>query len=147
MGRDADFSWFRFVIPASKVVRDDFPTGAHEFIPLNPGDSFPTTQTEIYLVFGLVSASFDAVPLTARAVFWKHLEITGEQRAVAQDHVLTSMNDQSGYFMLTLLTLVGQLASTTVGCSRESGRPQIPLWMRSDSVSLRHPGPRNTRHK
>jgi len=100
MGRDADFSWFRFVIPASKVVRDDFPTGAHEFIPLNPGDSFPTTQTEIYLVFGLVSASFDAVPLTARC-FLETSEMTGEQRTVAQDHVLTSMNDQSGYFMLT----------------------------------------------
>jgi len=100
MGRDADFSWFRFVIPASKVVRDDFPTGAHEFIPLNPGDSFPTTQQEIYLVFGLVSASFDAVPLTARC-FLETSEITGEQRAFAQDHVLTSMNDQSGYFMLT----------------------------------------------
>ena len=100
MGRDADFSWFRFVIPASKVVRDDFPTGAHEFIPLNPNDSFPTTQTEIYLVFGLVSASFDAVPLTARC-FLETSEMTGEQHAVAQDHVLTSMNDQSGYFMLT----------------------------------------------
>ena len=37
MGRDADFSWFRFVIPAGKVIRDDFPTGAHEFIPLKPG--------------------------------------------------------------------------------------------------------------
>lgn len=44
MGRDADFSWFRFVIPTSKVLRDDFPTGAHEFIPLYPGDSFPFTQ-------------------------------------------------------------------------------------------------------
>jgi tetratricopeptide (TPR) repeat protein len=100
MGRDADFSWFRFVIPASKVVRDDFPTGAHEFIPLHPGDSFPTTQPEIYLVFGLVSASFDAVPLTAHC-FLETSEVTGEQRAVAQDHVLTTMNDQSGYFMLT----------------------------------------------
>ena len=100
MGRDADFSWFRFVIPASKVVRDDFPTGAHEFIPLNPGDSFPTTQPEIYLVFGLVSASFDAVPLTARC-FFETSEMTGEQPAVAQDHVMTTMNDQSGYFMLT----------------------------------------------
>jgi tetratricopeptide (TPR) repeat protein len=100
MGRDADFSWFRFIIPASKVVRDDFPTGAHEFIPLNPEDSFPTTQTEIYLVFGLVSASYDAVPLTARC-FLETSEMTGEQRAVAQDHVLASMNDQSGYFMLT----------------------------------------------
>jgi tetratricopeptide (TPR) repeat protein len=99
MGRDADFSWFRFVIPAGKIVRDDFPTGAHEFIPLNPGDSFPTTQQEIYLVFGLVSASFDAVPLTARC-FLEISEMTGEHRAVAQDRVLTTMNDQSGYFML-----------------------------------------------
>ncbi|MGH7146563.1 MAG: tetratricopeptide repeat protein [Nitrospiraceae bacterium] len=100
MGRDADFSWFRFVIPASKVVRDDFPTGAHEFIPLNAGDSFPTTQQEIYLVFGLVAASFDAVPLTGRCVL-ETSESTGEQRPVAQDRVMTTMNDQSGYFMLT----------------------------------------------
>jgi tetratricopeptide (TPR) repeat protein len=100
MGRDADFSWFRFVIPAGKVVRDDLPTGAHEFIPLNPGDSFPITQPEIYLVFGLVSASFDAVPLTARCLL-ETAEMTGVQSAVAQDHVLTTMNDQSGYFMLT----------------------------------------------
>ena len=99
IGRDADFSWFRFVIPASKVVRDDFPTGAHEFIPLNPGDSFPTTQAEIYLVFGLVSASFDAVPLTARC-FVETSEMTGEQPAIAQDRVMTTMNDQSGYFMV-----------------------------------------------
>jgi tetratricopeptide (TPR) repeat protein len=100
MGRDADFSWFRFVIPASKVIRDDFPTGAHEFIPLNPGDSFPATQPEIYLVFGLVSASFDAVPLTARCLL-EVSEITGNRPAVAQDHVMTTMNDQSGYFMLS----------------------------------------------
>jgi tetratricopeptide (TPR) repeat protein len=99
MGRDADFSWFRFVIPASKVVRDDFPTGAHEFIPLYPGDSFPTTQAEVYLVFGLVSASFDAVPLTVRC-FVETSEMTGGQPAVAQDRVMTTMNDQSGYFML-----------------------------------------------
>ncbi|MDZ4856949.1 MAG: tetratricopeptide repeat protein [Nitrospirota bacterium] len=99
MGRDADFSWFRFVIPASKVVRDDFPTGAHEFIPLSPGDSFPTTQAEIYLVFGLVSASFDALPLTARCVL-ETSETTGEQLAITQDRVMTTMNDQSGYFLL-----------------------------------------------
>jgi tetratricopeptide (TPR) repeat protein len=100
MGRDADFSWFRFVIPASKVVRDDFPTGAHEFIPLNPGDSFPTAQQEIYLVFRLVSDSYDAVPLAAQC-FLEASEITGEPRAIAQDHVVMSMSDQSGYFKLT----------------------------------------------
>ncbi len=99
MGRDADFSWFRFVIPAGKIVRDDFPTGAHEFIPLSPGDSFPTTQQDIYLVFGLVSASFDAVPLTARCVA-ETSEMTETQRALTQDRVMTTMNDQSGYFML-----------------------------------------------
>ncbi|MEP6934943.1 MAG: tetratricopeptide repeat protein, partial [Nitrospirota bacterium] len=99
MGRDADFSWFRFVVPASKVVRDDFPTGAHEFIPLNPGDSFPSTQPEIYLVFGLVSASFDSMTLTARC-FLETSETTGEQLAIAQDRVMTTMNDQSGYFLL-----------------------------------------------
>ncbi len=100
MGRDADFSWFRFVIPAAKVVRDDFPTGAHDFIPLSPGDTFPATQGEIYLVFGLVSASYDAVPLTARCTL-ETFVMAEPQQVIAQDHVLTSMNDQSGYFMLS----------------------------------------------
>ncbi|HEX5647532.1 MAG TPA: tetratricopeptide repeat protein [Nitrospira sp.] len=100
MGRDADFSWFRFVIPAAKVVRDDFPTGAHDFIPLSPGDTFPSTQGEIYLVFRLVSESFDAVPLTARCVM-ETADSTAPPQIIAQDHVLTSMNDQSGYFMLS----------------------------------------------
>ena len=99
MGRDADFSWFRFVIPAGKVIRDDFPTGAHEFIPLNPNDTFPSTQPEIYLVFGLVSASYDAVPLTAQC-FLEIAEVRGEAQPVTQDQVLMAMNDQSGYFRL-----------------------------------------------
>ena len=43
------------------VKGPDFPTGAHEFIPLNPSDTFPSTQSEIYLVFKLVSDSFEAV--------------------------------------------------------------------------------------
>lgn len=99
MGRDADFSWFRFVVPAGKVVRDDFPTGAHDFIPLGPNDTFSAGQPEIYLVFGLVSASYDAVPLTARC-FIESSELTGESRPVAQDQAMTAMNDQSGYFLL-----------------------------------------------
>jgi tetratricopeptide (TPR) repeat protein len=99
-GRDADFSWFRFVIPATKVVRDDFPTGAHEFIPLYPGDTFPTTQPEIYLVFRLVSDSFDAVPLTARCGP-ETPEMTEDQQATVQDRVMTTTNDRSGYFLLT----------------------------------------------
>jgi len=99
-GRDADFSWFRFVIPATKVLRDDFPTGAHEFIPLNPGDTFPTSQQEIYLVFRLVSDSFDAVPLTARCGL-ETSDMAEDSQTMVQDRVLTTTNDQSGYFLLT----------------------------------------------
>lgn len=99
MGRDADFSWFRFVIPAQKIARDDFPTGAHEFIPINSGDSFPHTQREIYLVFGLTAASHDAIPLAARC-FLETPEMMSDLRPVAQDDVMATMNDQSGYFML-----------------------------------------------
>jgi tetratricopeptide (TPR) repeat protein len=99
-GRDADFSWFRFVIPATKVVRDDFPTGAHEFIPLYPGDTFPTTQSEIYLVFRLVSDSFDAVPLTARCGL-ETSNMAEDPQTTVQDRVMTTTNDRSGYFLLT----------------------------------------------
>ncbi len=99
-GRDADFSWFRFVIPATKVVRDDFPTGAHEFIPLYPGDTFPATQPEIYLVFRLVSDSFDAVPLTARCGL-ETSDMTEDPQTMVQDRVMTTANDRSGYFLLT----------------------------------------------
>ncbi|MGE0470984.1 MAG: tetratricopeptide repeat protein [Nitrospira sp.] len=99
-GRDADFSWFRYVIPAGKVLRDDFPTGAHEFIPLNPSDTFPSTQSEIYLVFRLVSDSFEAVPLTARC-FPETREMTEDPQTTVQDRVMTAMNDRSGYFLLT----------------------------------------------
>ncbi len=100
MGRDADFSRFRFVIAATRVMRDDLPTGNHEFIPLEPGDTFPPGQQDIYLVFGLVSDSYEAVPLIAQC----HVEggeVLGNLLTVAQDRVVMAMSDQSGYFRLT----------------------------------------------
>ncbi len=100
MGRDADFSWFRFVIPASNVMRDDFPTGEHDFIPINPEDTFPTTQREIYLVFGLIATSYDAVPLTARCVM-EASEMSTQPLGFTHDRVIMSMSDQSGYFVLS----------------------------------------------
>jgi len=80
-------------------MRDDFPTGDHEFVPIQPGDSFPTTQQEIYLVFALVTASYDGVSLTAQC-FLETSEMTGGQRSLAQDKVVMAMSDQSGYFKL-----------------------------------------------
>lgn len=100
MGRDADFSWFRYVIPAAKVMRDDFPTGDHQFIPIQPGDSFPPRRQDIYLVFGLVSSSYDAVPLHAQC-FLESAEMTGKPLPAARDEVAMSMSDQSGYFRLS----------------------------------------------
>lgn len=100
MGRDADFSLFRYVIPADQVMRDDLPTGAHDFIPISPSDTYSTKQKEIFLVFGLVTASFDEVPLTVQC----HLEtskISEDQPALAQDHIIMGMNEQTGYFILT----------------------------------------------
>jgi tetratricopeptide (TPR) repeat protein len=100
MGRDADFSMFRYVIPAPQVMRDDLPTGAHEFIPVEPNDTFPTNQEEIFLVFGLVTASFDEVSLTAKC-FPETAKMAQDQRAVASDQVAMAMNEQTGYFILS----------------------------------------------
>ncbi len=106
MGRDADFSMFRYVIPANRVMRDDRPTGTHDFIPIEPHDTFSVTQAEIYLVFGLVIAAYDAMPLRAEC-FPEIPGTTGMPHAMArrvpfaQDHVITSMGEQSGYFVLS----------------------------------------------
>jgi len=97
MGRDADFSWFRFAIPAKMVMRDDLLMGSHEFIPIDPGDTFLVTQQEIYVVFSLVTPSYDEIPLTAKC-FLETSKISSGQAALAQDRVVMSMNDQSGYF-------------------------------------------------
>ncbi|MCA9420637.1 MAG: tetratricopeptide repeat protein [Nitrospira sp.] len=102
MGRDADFSWFRFAIPAKMVMRDDLLMGSHEFIPIDPGDTFLVTQKEIYVVFGLVTSSYDEIPLTAKC-FLERSEILSGQVALAQDRVVMSMNDQSGYFRFQAL--------------------------------------------
>jgi tetratricopeptide (TPR) repeat protein len=100
MGRDADFSWFRFVIPADRVIRDDLQVGSHEFIPIDPGDSFSTTQQDIYLVFALVTASYDAIPLTAEC-YLETSKITWGEAPLVQDQVVMSTNEQSGYFVLS----------------------------------------------
>ncbi len=59
----------------------------------------PPPIADIYLVFGLVTASYDEVPLAAR-YFKERAELTGAQPAVAQDRLIMSTNDQSGYFLL-----------------------------------------------
>ncbi len=100
MGRDADFSWFRFVIPAEGVLRDDLQVGSHEFIPIDTTDTFFDTREEIYLVFALVTASYDAVSLTAQCYLETSPIIWGAD-PLSQDHVIMSTNEQTGYFVLS----------------------------------------------
>jgi tetratricopeptide (TPR) repeat protein len=99
MGRDADFSWFRYVIPSRMVMRDDLLMGSHEFIPIDPEDTFSTTQKDLYLVFALVTPSYDEIPLTAEC-FLETSKISPGQGMLAQDQVVMTMNEQSGYFRL-----------------------------------------------
>ena len=100
MGKDADFGLFRFVIPANRVMRDDLQGGTHEFIPIDPTDTFATRQEDIFLVFGLMTASFDEVPLTVEC-YLETAKITGKEKGLTRDHVIMAMNDQSGYFVLS----------------------------------------------
>lgn len=99
MGRDADFSMFRYVIPASRVMRDDRPTGTHEFIPIEPHDTFPDTQEEVYLLFGLVTASYDEMPLSVEC-FLETPVANANQIPLARDQVIMNMGDQTGYFII-----------------------------------------------
>lgn len=98
MGRDADFSWFRFVMPARNVIRDDLNVGTHEYIAVNPNLSFSVEDEEIVLVFALVTSSYDEVPLSAQC-FSETSELTPGQLPVVQDQVIMSMSEQSGYFL------------------------------------------------
>ncbi|MXX10672.1 MAG: tetratricopeptide repeat protein [Nitrospira sp. SB0677_bin_15] len=100
MGRDSDFSMFRYVIPANHVMRDDRPTGTHEFIPIEPHDTFPNTQEEIYLMFGLVTASHDEMPLSVEC-FLETPKSNANQIPLARDQVIMNMGDQTGYFIIT----------------------------------------------
>lgn len=100
MGRDADFSMFRHVIPANRVMRDDRPTGTHEFIAIEPHDTFPDTQEDIHLVFGLVTASFDEMLLSAEC-FIETPTSNANQIPLARDQVVMNMGDQTGYFIIT----------------------------------------------
>lgn len=100
MGRDADFSMFRYVIPSNRVMRDDRPTGTHEFIPIEPHDSFSDTQEDIYLLFGLVTASYDEMPLSVEC-FLETPKSNANQIPLARDQVIMNMGDQTGYFIIT----------------------------------------------
>lgn len=99
IGRDSLRAWFSHIIPAEAVERDDLQTGTHEFLPLNPRDTFHPNDHEIVLVFGVLLPSYDAIQLTAEYVH--ESGTTGvSQSPLGQDAVELTNNEQSGYFIL-----------------------------------------------
>ncbi len=99
IGRDSFRAWFSHIIPAQAVERDDLQTGTHDFLPLNPRDTFHPDDPEITLVFGVLLPSYDAIQLTAEYVL--EPGSTGSpQPPLGRDTVELTNNEQSGYFIL-----------------------------------------------
>jgi len=92
---------FRQVMTARDMIQDDLQTGLHEFIPVNPTDTFRSQEPEIYVVFQLTTnqENFD-LKLTSR---WIAEQTTGlpPNTVVGTDQVLLGLNERSGYFRLT----------------------------------------------
>lgn len=91
---------FRQVTTARDMIQDDLQTGLHEFIPVNPTDTFRSDQPEIYVVFQLTTnqENFD-LKLSSR---WIAEWATGlpPNTVVGTDEVLLGLNERSGYFRL-----------------------------------------------
>lgn len=100
IGRDSFRAWFSHIMPAENVERDDLQTGTHDFLPLNPKDTFYSNQEEILLVFGVLSPSYDAIQLTAEYVYEPGTH-NSVQTSQGRDTVELSNSEQSGYFVLS----------------------------------------------
>ena len=100
ISRDSGRAWFQHVIPARSIERDDLQTGTHEFIPIDPGDTFTPNDLEIFLVFASLSPSYDATQLTAEYMLDSGTD-GPRDNPLGRDSVVLSMNEQSGYFVLT----------------------------------------------
>jgi len=92
---------FRQVMTARDMIQDDLQTGLHEFIPVNPTDTFRSDEAEIYVVFQLTTnqENFD-LKLTSRWIAEQTKSFL-PNTVVGIDQVLLSLNERSGYFRLS----------------------------------------------
>ncbi len=100
IGTDTVHGAFRQLITARTVIQDDVQTGLHEFIPVNPTDTFQQQDPEVYLVFTLTSNQEDLeVKVTSR---WVAEQVRGlaPGTLVGTDTILLGLNERSGYFRL-----------------------------------------------
>lgn len=99
LGTDTVGSSFRQLVTANEAIQDDLQTGLHEFLPLNPTDTFRREDAEIVLVFTLTSTQEDEVVLTSR---WVAERTSGlnPNTLIGVDAVRLGLNERSGYFRL-----------------------------------------------
>ena len=91
--------WFRILITAKAVVRDDLQAGFHDYMPLCPGDTFPPHQPEIYLIFGMTTPPTGDVKVTSHWIA-EQVDQLPPNTVVGTDVVLMGLNEATGYFYL-----------------------------------------------
>jgi hypothetical protein len=91
--------WFRQLVTAKAIGQDDLQAGFHEYIPLDPGDTFPPNQPSIYLVFDLTTPPADAKQIATQWVAEQVAE-QSPNTVIGTDAVLVGLSDSSGYFFL-----------------------------------------------
>ncbi len=100
IGTDTVHGSFRQLITARTVVQDDAQTGLHEFMPVNPTDTFGPQDADVFLVFTLTGSQEDLeVKVTSR---WVAEQVSGlaSGTLVGTDTVVLGLNERSGYFRL-----------------------------------------------
>jgi hypothetical protein len=99
LGGDTTRGSFRQVITARDMVQDDVQTGLHEFMPIDPTDTFRETDEMIYVVFALTSTQEDEVVLTSQWVAEETADLR-PNKIIGVDKVMIGLNERSGYFQL-----------------------------------------------
>ena len=91
--------WFRQLVTARSAIQDELQAGFHEYMPLDPGDTFSPSQPSIYLVFSLTTPPSNAMPITTQ---WIAEKVDGmpPNTLVGIDAVVLELNDNTGYFFL-----------------------------------------------
>jgi tetratricopeptide (TPR) repeat protein len=90
---------FRQLITARDVIQDDLQTGLHEFIPIDPTDTFSQQEDRVYLVFTLTTTQEDEVKLASNLVAVRAAGLP-PNTLIATDRVQLGLNERSGYFIL-----------------------------------------------
>lgn len=101
LGTDTVHGPFRQLTTTRDLIQEDLQTGLHDFIPVNPTDTFSQQEEAIYLVFTLTGNQEDLEAKLASRWVAERVPGMAENTVVGVDSVLLGLNERSGYFRLT----------------------------------------------